>query len=62
MVTKPWIRATSNEGFEDVVMSLMAQADELVAKAEEGSPGQSRVLCASDTCSVEVLATDANGC
>jgi hypothetical protein len=35
-VTKPWVRASSSAGFEDAVISLMEQADELVAQAEEG--------------------------
>ncbi|KAF2681805.1 hypothetical protein K458DRAFT_456923 [Lentithecium fluviatile CBS 122367] len=44
LVTKPWVRASSTEGFEDAVASLMEQADELVEKAVEGSSGQAKVV------------------
>lgn len=33
-VTKPWLRVSSEAGFEDAVDELMKQSDELVAEAE----------------------------
>jgi len=53
LVTKSYIKASSAEGYEDAVTSLMEQADELVAKAEEEAV---YVVSDSETCSPEVLA------
>ena len=33
-ISKPWLRSTSDVGFEDVVVELMKQSDELVAEKE----------------------------
>jgi hypothetical protein len=54
LVTKPWIRASSTEGFENAVTSIMEQTDELLAKAGEGSLSQMKVVSDSETCSVEL--------
>lgn len=55
-VTKPWIRASSTEGFADAVKSLIIVAEGLVAKARSPDSVDSPADTGnSDTCCVEVL-------
>ena len=52
-VTRPWVRASSTESFEDAVNNLMATAEEMIKKVEPGLPQIGRSV--SSTCLVEVL-------
>lgn len=46
------------DGFGDAVARLMVQANELITKADEGTPNQVKAIDNSDTCSVELLLDD----
>ncbi|KAF1957889.1 hypothetical protein CC80DRAFT_559938 [Byssothecium circinans] len=58
-VTRPWVRASSTEGFEDAVNNLMATADEMIEKVKPGMTQINRNK--SSTCLVEVILDSQEG-